>query len=62
MDANGTTKALKKGDIVLTITTTSQIGKNGIKLEQDLGDSMLTKLPANSSGTTTIKIKLSNKN
>ena len=61
--ADGTTKALKKGDIVLTITTTSQIGKNGIsKLEQDLGDSMLTKLPANSSGTTTIKIKLSNKN
>ena len=48
---------------MLTITTTSQIGKNGIsKLEQDLGDSMLTKLPANSSGTTTIKIKLSNKN
>ena len=62
-DANDTTKALKKGDIVLTIKTTSQIGENGIsKLEQDLGDSMLTKLPANSSGTTTIKIKLSNKN
>ena len=62
-DPDDTIKALKKGDIVLTIKTKSQIGENGIsKLSQDLGDSMLTILPNESNGTNTIKIKLSNKN